>query len=317
MAPSIVASVIEAARAHWHIDNALEITLEANPSSSEKSRFADYKQAGVNRLSLGIQSLNDKTLRFLGRSHNAAEGKAAMALAKDIFELISFDFIYAWPGQGVSDWIEELENVITLSGHHLSLYQLTIEPGTPFFRKSVPEADQDLGAALFQITLEKTALAGFRAYEISNHSHPGFESRHNLNYWEGGDYIGIGPGAHGRLSIGEIFTATHQIYSPSQWLKATEQRGHGTGKKRQLSARERAEEMIMTGLRLSRGLDTSKMTSKTGLDLHDLVKKTVLNRLLEQKLLKMDDQYLTATPTGWLVLNTLIEALLTKKENEC
>ena len=314
MSPETVFSVIEAARGHWHIDHKLEVTLEANPSSSDRSRFAAYQKSGINRLSLGVQSLNNRTLDFLGRNHTAIEAQCAMTSAREIFDRVSFDFIYAWPEQTTSTWKKELKTAIDLSGDHLSLYQLTIEPGTPFYRDNIPATGQDLGAKLFEITLEITAIAGFRAYEISNHSKPGFESRHNLNYWEGGDYVGIGPGAHGRLSSPTSFTATHQIYNPDRWLNAVEHVGHGTGKRRPIEARKRAEEMIMTGLRLAKGLDTSAIALKTGLGIAELVNQPMLELLLKEGLLENKGHYLAATPAGWLVLNSAITALLDKKD---
>lgn len=312
MPPETTASIINFACENWCPDEELEITLEANPSSSEINRFAAYREAGVNRLSLGIQSLDDKALQYLGRKHTVAEARMAMKSAKKIFDRVSFDFIYAWSGQNERLWKEELAEAIDLSGDHLSLYQLTIEPGTPFFRNNVPAADQNLGATLFEISLKMTADSGLFAYEVSNHSRPGFESRHNLTYWEGGDYVGIGPGAHGRYSGPNFFTATHQIYDPARWLSAVEKSGHGTGKQRKLNARNRAEEMIMTGLRLAKGLDTSALAVKTGLTLSELVNKSAMERLVKEGLLEKRGRSLAVTSTGWLVLNAITRELLLK-----
>ena len=201
---------------------------------------------------------------------------------------------------------------IDLSGDHLSLYQLTIEPGTPFFRNRIKAACEDLGAALFEITLEMTSAAGLPAYEISNHARPGFESKHNLTYWEGGDYIGIGPGAHGRISTPEGCFASYQIHNPARWLSRVEKFGHGTGKIRPLLARERAEEIFMTGLRLADGLDTAAIASKTGLDVSELVNNSILESLIDEGLIEKKGLHLAATRDGWMVLNALIQALLTE-----
>ena len=310
MASKTVETIIERACASWPVDENLEITLEANPSSADISRFTSYSIAGVNRLSLGVQSLDDRALKFLGRPHNAIQAQNAMTSAKKIFDRVSFDFIYARPGQTIRKWREELAQVLSLAGDHLSLYQLTIEPGTDFFRKGVSSIDQDLAADLFDITQDMTSSVGLNAYEISNYAQSGFESRHNLNYWDGGDYVGIGPGAHGRLSHQTVFTATHQINNPSRWLNAVEHIGHGTAKRRHLLAREKAEEMVMTGLRLSSGLDRSALAARTGVELTDLINKSALKWLIEGGLIRESGQHLIATSAGRNTLNSVIRALL-------
>ncbi len=312
MEPDTTAAVIAAARAHWTPSNNLEITLEANPSSAEKSRFVAYRNAGVNRLSLGIQSLSNDALQFLGRHHDVAEAHTAIIQARDVFEHVSFDLIYARPGQTEAQWRYELSRVLELAGDHLSLYQLTIEPGTPFFHDAVPAASEDHGAALFELTQELTAAAGLPAYEISNHARPGAESQHNLTYWRGGDYTGIGPGAHGRLTNDDGFTAIHQIYDPSRWLAAVEKSGCGTGKRRILKNRERAEEILMTGLRLTAGLDTTALSGATGFDLFDLIDADRLGEAVDGGLLVHDGANLRTTPAGRLTLNTLVGAILAK-----
>jgi len=314
MEPGTAAAVIAAARAHWTSTDDLEVTLEANPSSAEKDRFIAYRNAGVNRLSLGIQSLNDDALRFLGRRHDAAEAHIAMTQAREVFERVSFDFIYARPGQTEAQWRDELSRLLEFTGDHLSLYQLTIEPGTPFFHDAVPAADEDHGVALFELTQELTAAAGLPAYEISNHAQPGAESRHNLTYWRGGDYAGIGPGAHGRLTSDDAFTATHQIHDPMRWLAAVERNGHGTGKLRILGGRERAEEILMTGLRLVEGLDTTALSAATGFDLSNLTDSDRLGLAMDGGFLVRDGAHLRTTPAGRLILNTLVGAILTAKE---
>ena len=310
MASKTVEAIIGMACASWLVDENLEITLEANPSSSEISRFTSYRTAGVNRLSLGVQSLDDSALKFLGRTHNANQAEIAMTSAQKIFDHVSFDFIYARPGQTLHKWRRELAQVLNLAGSHLSLYQLTIEPGTDFFRKGVSSIDQDLAADLFEVTQDMTSAVGLNSYEISNHAQSGFESRHNLNYWDGGDYVGIGPGAHGRLSRQNAFTATHQINNPSRWLSAVESMGHGTAKRRHLLAREKAEEMVMTGLRLSSGLDRSALAARTGVELIELINEPALTRLIEGGLIREKGKYLIATPAGQGILNSVIGALL-------
>ena len=240
------------------------------------------------------------------------EARNAIASAKESFDRISFDFIYAWPGQKECSWREELAMAIDLSCGHLSLYQLTIEPGTPFFRDGIPAASEEHGAVLFEATLKMTADAGLHAYEISNHSKAGFESRHNLTYWEGGNYIGIGPGAHSRLSSLTDFKAIYQIYDPTRWLSAVEKNGHGTGKCLKLTHRDRAEEMIMTGLRLAKGLNTSRIELNTGLKFTQLVNKYKLTQLIKEGLLEKRGKHIAATQAGWLVLNSITQALLTE-----
>ena len=310
MASKTVETIIERACASWPVDENLEITLEANPSSADISRFTSYSIAGVNRLSLGVQSLDDRALKFLGRPHNAIQAQNAMTSAKKIFDRVSFDFIYARPGQTIRKWREELAQVLSLAGDHLSLYQLTIEPGTDFFRKGVSSIDQDLAADLFDITQDMTSSVGLNAYEISNYAQSGCESRHNLNYWDGGDYVGIGPGAHGRLSRQTAFTATHQINNPSRWLSAVERIGHGTAKRRHLLAREKAEEMIMTGLRLSNGLDRSALAARTGVELTELISTSALKQLIDGGFIRESGQHLIATSAGRNTLNSVIGALL-------
>jgi len=310
MPPNTAAALIDAAAGHWRTADDIEITLEANPSSAERERFAAYHDAGVGRLSLGVQSLDDQTLTFLGRRHDAAQARDAMAAAREIFPRVSFDFIYARPGQTEAAWRDELTEVLGLAADHLSIYQLTIEPGTPFFRDAVPAADEDAGVALFEATQDMLAGAGLPAYEISNHARPGYESRHNLTYWRGGDYVGIGPGAHGRLTGEDGFTATHQIHTPARWLDEAEINGHGTGKRRTLSARERAEEMLMTGLRLSEGLDVARMEMHTGVALADLVDANRLAQVLAGRFLVKSAGHLIPTAAGLLRLNAVLASIL-------
>ena len=232
MGPATVAALIERLAERWTLDPGVEITLEANPTSVEAGRFAGYRAAGVNRVSLGVQSLDDDALRFLGRGHDAAEARAAVATAQAHFERVSFDLIYARPEQTVAAWRAELGAALGLAGEHLSLYQLTIEPGTRFHNMvgrglfAVPDGDD--AAALYEATQAAMDDAGLPAYEISNHARPGAASRHNLTYWRGGDYVGIGPGAHGRATDHGATHAIRRIRSPERWLAAVEQVGVGT-----------------------------------------------------------------------------------------
>lgn len=305
MAPETVGALIEAAAGHWDVAETIEITLEANPTSVEAARFADLAGAGINRVSLGLQSLDDDTLRFLGREHSAAEGLAALDIAQRVFERVSFDLIYATPEQGVARWRDQLSRAIGFGTGHLSLYQLTIEPGTRFesdVRKGafVP-MDDDLAAALFEATQEATEEAGLPAYEISNHARPGEESRHNVIYWRYGDYAGIGPGAHGRR--GGMATVRHR--KPENWLAAITRNGHGLQRKDRLSDRERAVEALMMGLRLREGIARDSLAARA-------IDEQALARLRSQGLLAGDGDRIATSSRGRLVLNSLIAELVSK-----
>ncbi len=310
MKAGTVAAIIDAAEDLWGLAEGIEITLEANPSSAEAARFRDYHTAGVNRVSVGVQSLNDSALTFLGRRHNAAEARRALCDTAHIFDRFSFDMIYGLPGQTVESWRDELVEALAMAAGHISVYQLAIEPGTVFFRDHVRAADEDLSADLFTLTRELLCDAGLPAYEVSNHAGPGRKSRHNLTYWRGGDYIGVGPGAHGRLNIGAEFVATHQIHDPLRWLEKVTKTGHGTAKRRYLEPSERAEEMIMAGLRLAEGLDVSRLQELSGLMLDDMLDPNKLEQCLKAELLYWQEQHLTATERGTACLNALTAALL-------
>ncbi|HXF55093.1 MAG TPA: radical SAM family heme chaperone HemW [Hyphomicrobiaceae bacterium] len=263
MQPATVAGILDCIAACWSVPPDAEITLEANPGSVEAGRFTGYRTAGVNRVSLGVQSLRDDALRALGRRHTVAEAKAALEVARRTFDRFSFDLIYARPGQTIDDWRAELKDALTLTGSHLSLYQLTIEPGTPFAalaavgRLTLPEPDS--AARLFEVTQGLAAAAGLPAYEISNHAAPGEECRHNLLYWRYGEYVGAGPGAHGRLFIGGRRHQTATERAPEQWLGHVEARGHGLTETAPLSAAEQADEALLMGLRLEEGLDLERL----------------------------------------------------------
>jgi oxygen-independent coproporphyrinogen-3 oxidase len=309
MSVGAIEALLDRAAAFWNIDPACEITLEANPSSVEAGRFAGYRRAGVNRVSLGVQSLLDDQLRFLGRLHTAAEAKAAIELAAKHFERMSFDLIYARPGQSPEEWRRELSEALPLARGHLSLYQLTIEPGTAFFdlerrgRLRVPEADA--GADLYELTQELCEKAGLPAYEISNHAAPGQECRHNLIYWKSGDYAGIGPGAHGRLTLEGERIATAAIKNPADWLEQTVRLGHGMASRERLSLREQAEERLLMGLRLSEGLRLTEIEAATGFS----ISSGEIEALSSAGLLDAVNGQIKATRQGRLVLNAIVSRL--------
>jgi putative oxygen-independent coproporphyrinogen III oxidase len=269
MQPSTVEAVLDAIAGHWTIEPGAEITLEANPGSVEQERFRGYRAAGVNRVSLGVQSLHDADLKRLGRIHSAAEARAAIATAQATFERSTFDLIYARPGQTAGEWRAELADALKIAQGHLSLYQLTIEPETPFAalhaagKLVVP--DPEVSGALWDVTQELTAEAGLPAYEISNHAAPGQESRHNLLYWRYGEYAGIGAGAHGRLIAGEQRLATATEKRPESWAELVEQTGHGVIEEAPISAAEAADEMLLMGLRLTEGIDLNRLADACNL----------------------------------------------------
>jgi putative oxygen-independent coproporphyrinogen III oxidase len=269
MQPATVGAILDAIAGHWTVRADAEITLEANPSSVEAERFAGYRSAGVNRVSLGVQSLRDKDLKALGRLHTVAEAKAAIAVAKAHFERVSFDLIYARPGQTLPEWRAELAEALALQGGHLSIYQLTIEPDTAFAalhaagRLVIPEDEP--AHDLFALTQEMTAAVGLEAYEISNHALPGQESRHNLLYWRYGEYAGIGAGAHGRLLVDGQRTATSTARAPEAWLASVEAKGHAMTEQTVLTGAEQADEMLLMGLRIRDGVDIARLKSLTGL----------------------------------------------------
>ncbi len=312
--PDTIHTVIEAAENHWGLAKDIEITLEANPTSAESAKFRAFRNAGINRVSIGIQALIDEDLQALGREHTSGEAVRALDIAAAIFNRYTFDLIYARPGQGVGAWADELEQALELAasenGGHVSLYQLTVEPGTAFFRQNIAEANEDLAADLYQLTQDLCGEAGMPAYEVSNHARPGCESRHNTAYWTGRDYIGIGPGAHGRVTAGGVTTATHQVADPARWLDAIHKTGHGTAKVRELSRQERIEELILTGLRLTAGLARSRFRALSGTDVMDAVNLQALAELQSTGLAVLDDASLRVTDQGRPMLNTVIQRLL-------
>ncbi len=315
MAPATVASIIERIAARWRLAADIEITLEANPNSAERSNFKALRDAGVNRLSLGVQSLDDAALRFLGRAHDAHEARAAIAAAAEIFERFSFDLIYARPGQSLAAWRDELDAALALAGEHLSLYQLTIEQGTAFHalyqRGDIVLPPEDEAAAFYEVTQGLLADAGLPAYEISNHARPGAECRHNLVYWRYGDYAGIGPGAHGRLTRDGARIATRQERAPETWLACVEARGHGTAEEQAIAPGQAAEEALMMGLRLAEGIDPKRFYRRTGVALAAALDRRRLQDLVAGGfLIARADGGIAASPAGRRVLNALTAALL-------
>jgi oxygen-independent coproporphyrinogen-3 oxidase len=314
MDPATAAALIQRIADRWDLAADAEITLEANPTSVEAGRFRDFRAAGVNRVSLGVQALDAAALRFLGRQHDVAEALAALDLARQTFPRFSFDLIYARPEQSLAAWRDELDRALALAGDHLSLYQLTIEEGTAFApahaRGDFILPDEDLAAALYELTQERLEAAGLPAYEISNHARPGEESRHNLVYWRYGDYLGIGPGAHGRLTLAGDKLATRQLRAPETWLAAVEQRGHGTQERVPIVAGERLEEMLMMGLRLAEGIPRSRFRRESGGEPETILDATQIARLVDGGFLTLDGERLRATAAGRQRLNALLAALL-------
>lgn len=314
MEPETCGALIDAVARHWRLSGDTEITLEANPTSIEASRFRHFKAAGINRVSIGVQALDDVALSFLGRGHDRAEAIDAIELAGSVFSETSFDLIYARPGQSTDAWRVELSEALSMAGNHLSLYQLTIERGTPFYaahqRGEFQVPAEDLGGALYDITQELCGLHGLPAYEISNHARPGSECRHNLVYWTGGDYVGIGPGAHGRISVDGRIVATEQIPGPSNWLTAVAADGHGTRKFDTLEPMTRVEEVLMMGLRLHTGLTREAFLAAAGLEFEDVLEPRRLRRLVDAAYLEIDERGLRATKNGLVRLNSVLAALL-------
>ena len=314
MAPQTTGAVIDALARHWQVDPAVEITLEANPTSVEAEKFRAFAAAGVNRLSLGIQSLNDADLKFLGRQHDSRQALAALDLAAATFPRFSFDLIYARPQQTVAAWAAELDEALRRAGDHLSLYQLTIETGTVFeqahARGDFQLPPEDIQAELYELTTNRLAAAGLRAYEVSNYARPGQESRHNLSYWRYGDYLGIGPGAHGRLTLDGQKIATRQHRAPEIWLERVQRDGHATQQYDAVAPQARLEEMLLMGLRLHEGVDLDRLRGETGRSLSDWIAAERLRRLIEGGFLALDATTLRATRAGRERLDSVLAALL-------
>jgi len=313
MPPETVAVLLDRVRARWTMTPDVEVTLEANPNSAEAARFRAFAAAGVNRLSLGVQALEPAALRLLGRLHDRAEAIAAIECAADSFARFSFDLIYARPGQSISAWRNELDEALTLAGEHLSLYQLTIESGTAFAnlerRGDLIPLEEEPAAALFEATQDRLAAHGLPAYEISNHARPGAECRHNLTYWRYQDYVGIGPGAHGRLTRDGGKFATRQHRTPERWLAAVARVGTGIEEMAAINRDTAVEEMLMMGLRLTEGVARVRLERAAGQDAESLFGGN-LAPLLEGGFLTLDQERLAATAAGRQRLNAVLAALL-------
>lgn len=306
----VVARVIERIAKHWVLANDTEITLEANPGSIEASRFEGYRLSGVNRVSMGMQAMNDADLRAFGRLHTAEEALQAFDVARHCFDRVSFDLIYARQGQSLIQWEAELNRALGLAVDHLSLYQLTIEEGTAFGDRyargrlrGLP--NEDLSADMFELTQDLCAAGGFPAYEVSNHARPGAESVHNRIYWNSGDYLGIGPGAHGRITLNGVRYCTEATRNPGAWMKQLRDTGTGESVRAALSQSEQADEYILMGLRLTEGLDLRRLVTISGLaPSHGIVRD-----LQENGLIDIDSSRIRTTTKGRMVLNHVIKEL--------
>lgn len=310
MSPDLVHSILDAVRGHWTLANDIEITLEANPGSVEAGRFGGYADAGVNRISMGVQALNDDDLRRLGRLHSLAEARAAFDVARAAFGRVSFDLIYARQGQTPEAWGRELREALSMAVDHLSLYQLTIEDGTAFGARhaagGLPDLpEDDVAADMYLITQDICSAQGLPGYEISNHARPGAASRHNLIYWRYGDYAGIGPGAHGRLTRQDTRLATEAVRAPGAWLAQVEAQGHGELATETLTPRDAGTEFLLMGLRLAEGIDPTRYRNISGRALDE----ARIARLEELGMLTKGNR-IAATDRGRAVLNAVLRELL-------
>jgi len=314
MAPATVAALLDRVAGHWGLAPDVEITLEANPTSVETARLAEIRAGGVNRVSLGVQALDDTALQFLGRGHSAAEALNAVRTAASLFDRYSFDLIYGRPEQTVADWAGELHEALCHIGDHLSVYQLTLEPGTPFHtlwrRGKLDPLDEDVAATLFEATQDKLEAAGLPAYEISNHAAPGAASHHNLNYWRYGDYAGIGPGAHGRLTLDGAKVATQRIRNPEAWLGQVEARGNGGEVDEPLDVDTQFSEMMLMGLRLAEGVPIARICNFHGRGLDDAFDPVRLEFLIRNEFLEQTGGSLRTTAAGRTRLDAVIAHLL-------
>ncbi|HEV8390629.1 MAG TPA: radical SAM family heme chaperone HemW [Dongiaceae bacterium] len=314
MEPETVAALIARARELWPVAENVEITLEANPTSAEIEKFRAFRAGGVNRVSLGVQSLVASDLKFLGRQHDAAEALAAVQMAAATFGRFSFDLIYARPGQALEQWREELGRALAFAAGHISLYQLTIEPGTQFeqavARGDFRVLDEESAAELYEATVARLGAAGLADYEISNFAKAGEESRHNLTYWRYGDYVGVGPGAHGRLTLGGEKFATRQHRAPEAWLDLVERDGHATRRRDLVPRAERLNEMLMMGLRLKEGVPLARIEQESAHSFAQALDQTRLKRLVDGNFLALTDSRLVATPSGRQRLDAVLAALV-------
>ena len=314
MEPETVAALLEDAHRLFTPAGDIEITLEANPTSVEAGRLAGFRAAGINRISLGVQSLEAEALKNLGRQHSTGQAIAALEIARRIFPRISFDLIYARPGQTLPAWRAELRQALNLAADHLSLYQLTIEPGTAyeaaFRRGEIVLPDDDIAAELYETTAEIAAEFGLAPYEVSNYAVPGAESRHNLAYWRYQDYAGIGPGAHGRITLNGRLLATRRHRAPEPWAERVEAHGHGTTHEDPVPPTDRAREMLLMGLRLTEGIDADRFADRTGIALDDALDAEILLRAIEEGYVTRTDRRLAATAEGRMRLDALLPALV-------
>jgi len=310
MDPETVFAILDRVRANWPVANDWEVTLEANPGSADAARFRAFRAAGVNRLSMGVQALNDEDLKRLGRLHTLADAMAAFDIAKACYDRVSFDLIYARQDQTPDDWAQELTRALDMAVDHLSLYQLTIEDGTAFGDRHARGGlrglpDEDRSVALYEITQELCETAGLPAYEVSNHARHGAQSQHNLIYWRGGDYAGVGPGAHGRLTLAGRRWATEALRLPAAWLDAVETRGTGELPRDEIASIDRAQEYILMSLRLNEGLDPARLEAISGLSLPP----AAVTELCAMNLLTTDQGRVRTTRQGRMVLNAVIRRL--------
>jgi oxygen-independent coproporphyrinogen-3 oxidase len=314
MDPKTTATVIDSVARHWRVANDIEITLEANPTSVEAGKLKGFRDAGINRVSLGIQALNDADLKFLGRQHNEGEALAALDLAANTFDRFTFDLIYARPGQTAQLWEKELARAMTFAADHISLYQLTIETGTMFeqayARGDFLLPDEDTQAELFELTQARLGDAGLAAYEISNHAKPGSESRHNLTYWRYGDYVGIGPGAHGRLTLDGRKFATRQHRAPERWLEMVAAQNHATRQHDEIGTDARISELTMMGLRLAEGIPLARFEAETGRPFAECLTPARVKRLEDGGFIEIRDARLYATVAGRQRLDAVLGELL-------
>lgn len=311
MEPSTVAAIIERAGQHWDFANDIEITLEANPTSTEASRFSGYRDGGVNRISMGFQALNDEDLRKLGRLHNVEEGLEAFQLAQSFFPRTSFDLIYARQDQTLQQWTSELATSLALASDHLSLYQLTIEPNTAFGARHARGGlrglpNDDVASDMFFKTIDMCGDAGLEHYEVSNFAKPGSESRHNLIYWRYGDFVGIGPGAHGRITLGQRKFGTSTYLMPDEWLAHVEKNGSGELIRDEISRSEQADEYAIMGLRLKEGISLSRLEGLR----EKSIDRSKINDLSSMSMVTLEDDTLSATNDGRVVLNSVLKELL-------
>ncbi|WP_211873785.1 radical SAM family heme chaperone HemW [Plastoroseomonas arctica] len=314
MPPEVVADLVADARALFDAAPDIEVTLEANPTSVEIAKLRAFAQAGVNRASLGVQALDTEALRFLGRQHDAGEAIAALEAARAIFPRLSFDMIYARPGQGEAAWRAELRRALALAADHLSLYQLTIEPGTKFStlfgRGEFTLPEGDAAAALYAATAEEAGAFGLAAYEVSNYARPGAESRHNLQYWRYGDYLGIGAGAHQRVLEPAGMRAARRHRAPEEWLARVERDGHAVVEEEWLTPRDRAREALLMGLRLAEGVELARIEARSGLAFDDCIDAATLRDCVEAGYLEQSPGRLRATGEGLIRLDALLPRLV-------